>query len=74
MTRFSGLYTMLPESRFNACSSKSYLVCPPLTWAIIGDFNIVISLSEHKDGPHYYYACKARMFSNFIAINNLLGV
>lgn len=45
-----------------------------LAWVIIGDFNSIVHGDEHKGGLFRYYACKARLFSNFIAVNGLLEV
>lgn len=41
---------------------------------IIGDFNDVVDLSEHKGGPNFYISHKACLFSDFISKNNLLDV
>lgn len=36
--------------------------------------NAVVSQDEHRGGSHYYYSRKAYVFSEFIALNNLLDV
>lgn len=45
-----------------------------LPWVVIGDFNAIITLDEHKDGLHYNYSRKACLFSNFITSNALLDM
>lgn len=45
-----------------------------LSWIVIGDFNSVISLDEHKGGFHYSYSYKAYLFFNFNMSNALLDV
>lgn len=40
----------------------------------MGDFNDIITPSEHKGNSFYYYARKASYFSKFIADNNLIDV
>lgn len=45
-----------------------------LAWIIIDDFNFILYDNEHRGGSYRYYACKARLFSKFIASNDLLDV
>ncbi|XP_039132268.1 uncharacterized protein LOC120269046 [Dioscorea cayenensis subsp. rotundata] len=45
-----------------------------IPWILIGDFNTVVSLNEFQGGSHIYYRRKARIFSDFINLNNLLDV
>ncbi|XP_039144058.1 uncharacterized protein LOC120281255 [Dioscorea cayenensis subsp. rotundata] len=52
----------------------SCLTYVSIPWILIGDFNAIVSLSEFQGGSPIYYRRKARVFSDFIAINNLIEV
>lgn len=52
----------------------SCLASITIPWILIGDFNAVASPSEYRGGSPIYYRRKARVFSEFIAINNLMEV
>lgn len=39
---------------------------------IIGDFNSITSLDEHKGSNFQYYAKKAALFNDFISVNSLI--
>lgn len=43
-------------------------------WLALGNFNSVLSCTEHKGGSFSYYARKSRFFFNFVNINNLLDL
>lgn len=45
-----------------------------LPWILIGDFNTIASLDEFQGGSRSYYRRKARVFSDFISVNNLFDV
>lgn len=45
-----------------------------LPWIIIGYFNVVVSIREHKGGHHSYYSQKACLFANFIVLHDLLDI
>ncbi|XP_039141957.1 uncharacterized protein LOC120279156 [Dioscorea cayenensis subsp. rotundata] len=45
-----------------------------LPWLIIGDFNSILSPSDHKGGRFYYYSRKALFFRDFIDSNNLFNL
>lgn len=45
-----------------------------LPWLIIGNFNFVLSRSEHKGGSYAYYDRKARLFLDFVENNNLFDL
>ncbi|KAH7659849.1 DNase I-like protein [Dioscorea alata] len=45
-----------------------------LPWILIGDFNAIASLNEFQGGSRNYYRSKARVFSDFIFLNNVLDV
>ncbi|XP_039118464.1 uncharacterized protein LOC120254413 [Dioscorea cayenensis subsp. rotundata] len=43
-------------------------------WLSIGDFNVVLSRSEHKGGSYIYYSRRSRFFLNFVDLNNLFDL
>ena len=45
-----------------------------IPWVILGDFNSITNASEHKGGPYYHYARKAKLFMDFISYNSLLDI
>lgn len=53
-------------------NSLSTLMSLDLPWLLAGDFNAIVSASEHKGGNFRNYSSKAKNFSNFISQNNLL--
>lgn len=68
---YNGHRTMIQKILWKELSSLSFINTP---WAIIGDFNSITMLSEHKGVPFRYYASKARLFADFITNNTLLDV
>lgn len=45
-----------------------------LPWVVIGDLDAIMSSSQHRGDPHYYYSSKPCLFSYFINSTNLLDV
>lgn len=52
----------------------SHLASINILWVIMGDFNAITSIDEHKSSSFHYYAIKASLFNNFISDNDLIDM